>query len=176
MSRYLCVDLGTTTGFAVGATVGHMVSGTWNLKPSRYDGGGMRFVKFRQRLNEMLEAFKPDTVFFEEVRRHASTDSAHVFGGLLAVLTEWCETNGIPYSGVPVGTIKKSFTGNGAASKQLMIAEAERRGFQPADDNEADAIAIFDWALKNYGGGNALTQSMPETEIGGTAKPVLKAA
>jgi len=141
-----------------------MVSGVWNLKPSRYDGGGMRFVKFRQRLNEMLEAYKPDVVFFEEVRRHASTDSSHVYGGLLAILTEWCESNSIPYCGVPVQHIKKGFTGKGNASKDLMIAEAERRGFAPADDNECDAIAIFDWALKNYGSkaGHALTDPLQQ--------------
>lgn len=164
MSRYLCVDLGTTTGFAVGSA-SHMVSGIWNLKPSRYDGGGMRFVKFRQRLNEMLQAFKLDVVFFEEVRRHASTDASHVYGGLLAILTEWCETNGIPYCGVPVGQIKKNFTGNGAASKSLMIAEAERRGFDPQDDNECDAIAIFDWVLNNYGDTTAPKLTDPQSEI-----------
>jgi Holliday junction resolvasome RuvABC endonuclease subunit len=140
-----------------------MVSGIWNLKPSRYDGGGMRFVKFRQRLNDILQAYKPDTVFFEEVRRHASTDSAHVYGGLLAILTEWCEANGIPYAGVPVGTIKKNWCGKGNASKDLMIAEAERRGYEPADDNEADALAIFDWALNNYGAAAPkLTDPQPE--------------
>ena len=26
------------------------------------------------------------------------------------------------------------------------------RGFAPADDNEADAIAILLWAIENYGG------------------------
>lgn len=165
MSTYFCVDLGTATGFAVGANK-HMVSGVWSLKPSRYDGGGMRFVKFRQRLNEMLQAYTPDMVIFEEVRRHASTDAAHVYGGLLAILSEWCEENSIPYSGVPVGTIKKNFTGKGNASKDLMIAEAERRGYEPIDDNEADAIAIFDWALTNYGdGGRKLTDPQDDTEI-----------
>ncbi|MCB1470922.1 MAG: hypothetical protein KDK08_28025 [Rhizobiaceae bacterium] len=152
MKKCLCVDLGTTSGFAVGSSIGHMVSGTWSLKPSRYDSDGMRFVKFRQRLNEVLEAYRPEMVFFEEVRRHAGTDAAHIYGGLLAVLTEWCETNGIPYSGVSVGTIKKNFTGNGNASKGLMIAECERRGFDPADDNEADAIAILHWAIETNGG------------------------
>ncbi len=164
MSMYLCVDLGTTTGFAVGSE-DYMVSGVWNLKPSRYDGGGMRFVKFRQRLNEVLQAYKPDVVFFEEVRRHASTDAAHVYGGLLAILTEWCEANGIAYSGVPVGTIKRNFTGKGNASKDLMIAEAERRGYEPIDDNEADSIAIFDWALKNYSGGTGRKLTDPLAEM-----------
>jgi len=33
-----------------------------------------------------------------------------------------------------------------------MIDAARRRGFSPADDNEADAIAILLWALETNGG------------------------
>lgn len=148
--KLMNLDLGTKTGFAVGGA-NHMVSGTWNLKPGRFDGGGMRFVKFRQRLDEVYAAYGFTHVFFEEVRRHAGTDAAHVYGGLMATLTAWCEEKKLPYQGVPVGTIKKNFTGNGNASKDLMIAECVRRGFQPADDNEADAIGLHDWALKEMG-------------------------
>lgn len=148
--KIMNLDLGTKTGFSVG-NADHMVSGTWNLKPGRFDGGGMRFVKFRQRLDEVHNAYGLTHVFFEEVRRHAGTDAAHVYGGLMATLTAWCEENGVPYQGVPVGTIKKHFTNNGNASKELMIAECVRRGFQPADDNEADAIAIHNWALAELG-------------------------
>jgi hypothetical protein len=40
---------------------------------------------------------------------------------------------------VPVGTIKRSLTGSGNASKGAV----ERRGFAPKDDNEADTIALL---------------------------------
>jgi Holliday junction resolvasome RuvABC endonuclease subunit len=91
-------------------------------------------------------------VYFEEVRRHIGTDAAHVFGGLLATLTAWCETQGIPYQGVPVGTWKRHACGKGNADKQAVIAAMRQRGFAPADDNEADAIAILLWALETNGG------------------------
>jgi hypothetical protein len=32
-----------------------------------------------------------------------------------------------------------------------MIAAAHQRGFNPADDNEADAIAILLWAIETGG-------------------------
>ena len=54
--------------------------------------------------------------------------------------------------GVPVGTIKRHCGGKGNARKQAMIAAARARGFAPADDNEADAIAILLWALETRGG------------------------
>ena len=89
---------------------------------------------------------------FEEVRRHVGTDAAHVYGGLLATLTSWAETAGVAYQGVPVGTIKRHATGKGNANKDAMMAAARARGFSPADDNEADAIAILLWALETRGG------------------------
>ena len=91
-------------------------------------------------------------VHFEEVRRHAGTDAAHIYGGLLATLTAWCEQHGIAYQGVPVGTIKRFATGKGNADKAAMIAAIRARGFSPADDNEADALAILLWAIETGGG------------------------
>jgi len=138
----LALDLGTKTGWCVGSRGAH-ASGTWNLAGGRFSGGGMRFVHFRQRLEEVRGAYKLDAVYFEEVRRHRGVDAAHVYGGMLAILTAWCEENGVAYEGVPVGTIKKFWCGSGGAGKGSMIYAAESRGYRPGDDNEADAIALF---------------------------------
>jgi hypothetical protein len=72
--------------------------------------------------------------------------------GRVATLTAWAELRGVPYEGVPVGTIKRHATGKGNAPKQAMIAAARARGYSPEDDNEADAIAILHWALETQGG------------------------
>jgi Holliday junction resolvasome RuvABC endonuclease subunit len=71
---------------------------------------------------------------------------------LLATLTSWCEHRGIAYQGVPVGTIKKFIAGKGNADKQAVIQAVRARGYEPADDNEADAIAILLWAIETRGG------------------------
>lgn len=137
----LCLDLGTKTGWALVGARGDISSGVQSFALGRYDGGGMRFLRFKRWLVEMkgggLEA-----VYFEEVRRHVGTDAAHVYGGFLGQLTAWCEQHEIPYEGVPVGTIKKSATGKGNADKDAMIAAVRKQGFDPADDNEADAIIL----------------------------------
>lgn len=138
----LALDLGTNTGFAIGGS-GPVVSGTWNFKPQRYEGGGMRYLRFRRQLNEIHDAVVISEVWYEEVRRHKSTDAAHVYGGLLATLCSWCEERGIPYGAEPVGAIKKFATGKGNAPKEAMIEAARRWGFEPADDNEADALALL---------------------------------
>ena len=149
----LALDLGTTTGWAIRDFDGLITSGTVSFKPSRYDGGGMRYLRFTNWLTEIDRLSGPiEAIYFEEVRRHAGTDAAHVYGGLLAVLTSWGELRGVPYQGVPVGTIKKHATGQGNANKQAMIDAARAQGFSPADDNEADAIALLLWALETKGG------------------------
>jgi Holliday junction resolvasome RuvABC endonuclease subunit len=86
------------------------------------------------------------------VRRHLSTDAAHVHGGLLATMTAWCEEQAIAYQGVPVGTIKRFIAGKGNADKATVMSAVRERGYSPADDNEADAIAILLWALETRGG------------------------
>ena len=78
-------------------------------------------------------------------------DAAHVYGGLLATLTAWCEHHQIPYQGVPVGTIKKFATGRGNAGKDEMIAAMRALGHAVTDDNEADALAILHWAIDTQG-------------------------
>ncbi len=149
----LALDLGTTTGWALRGQDGRVTSGTMTFKPSRFEGGGMRFLRFRGWLAEVAALSGGITrIAFEEVRRHVSTDSSHAYGGFLATLTAWCEQESIPYQGVPVGTIKRFATGKGNADKATMIAAVRARGFAPADDNEADAIALLLWATDAKGG------------------------
>ena len=148
----LALDLGTHTGWALRQRDGGIASGTQHFTPSRFEGGGMRFLRFKHWLTEIKQtACGIDAVFFEEVRRHVGVDAAHAYGGFLAHLTAWCEHHSIPYQGVPVGTIKKHATGKGNGDKSAVIAAMRTKGFDPADDNEADALALLDWALKNGG-------------------------
>ncbi|MCG9076334.1 MULTISPECIES: hypothetical protein [Betaproteobacteria] len=145
----LALDLGTRTGWALQHLDGTITSGTEQFKPQRFEGGGMRFLRFKRWLNDLYAASQHiNAVFFEEVRRHAGVDAAHAYGGFMGHLTAWCEHHNIPYQGVPVGTIKKHATGKGNASKEEMIAATIKRGLKVADDNEADALALLYWAIE----------------------------
>lgn len=162
----LALDLGTQTGWALCNCDGIIVSGSQSFKPQRFEGGGMRYLRFARWLTELVfpagvaPRAAPDPppggyiravgrIVFEEVRRHAGTDAAHVYGGLLAHLSSFCEEHEIPYEGVPVGTIKRDATGRGNANKAEMIAAMKGAGFLPADDNEADALALLRYAMKS---------------------------
>lgn len=143
----LALDLGTSTGWALRTADGHIVSGTESFKPGRFEGGGMRYLRFKRWLTEPKATTEGlEAIYFEEVRRHLGVDAAHAYGGFLATLTAWCEHHQIPYSGVPAATIKKHATGRGNASKSEVIAAMVARGHEPGGDNEADALALLAWA------------------------------
>ena len=142
----LALDLGSTLGWAL-RLAGQVMSGTETFKPGRFEGGGMRYLRFVRWLDDLMRFAGPiSVVYFEEVRSHKGVDAAHAYGGFMAQLTAWCERHAVPYQGVPVGTIKKFATGKGNANKDAMIAAVTKWGHAPADDNEADALAVLHWA------------------------------
>ncbi|MBT2748368.1 hypothetical protein J7J64_18225 [Lysobacter sp. ISL-42] len=143
----LALDLGTTLGWSLRLS-GQVMSGSEPFKVGRFEGGGMRYLRFVRWLDDLWRFAGPlATVHFEEVRRHKGVDAAHAYGGFLAQLSAWCERHAVPYQGVPVGTIKKFATGKGNANKAAMIEAVKHWGYQPADDNEADALALLHWAV-----------------------------
>lgn len=149
--RVLGLDPGTRCGWAYRAGDRLVGSGVWDLSGSRHEGGGMRFRRLSVALKEVLHALgEPDVLVYELVRRHLGTDAAHIYGGIIAVVTELCEARGINYYGIPVGTVKKLATGKGNASKDQMRAAAAERwsGGVIIDDNHADALWIAEAGLQ----------------------------
>ena len=148
--KILALDLGTKTGWAI-KSQNQITSGTIEFNPSRFEGGGMRYLRFQKWLGEINQLTDGiDLVYFEEVRRHLGVDASHAYGGFLAYLTGWCEEKNpkIPYLGIPVKVIKKHTTGNGNSKKEVVIEAVKKLGFNPKDDNEADALALLDLIIK----------------------------
>jgi len=144
----LALDLGQKTGWAVRNRDGAIASGVQEFRPGRFEGGGMIWLRFRGWLQEIDETSGGvGVVVFEEVVAHRGVTASHCYAGFLAHLTAWGEANKIPYRGVPVGTIKRHVTGKGNADKAAVIGAVRRLGFAPADDNEADALALLNWAV-----------------------------
>ena len=142
----LTLDLGKQTGWSI-LHDGVIESGSKSFHGSRFSGGGMCFLNFRNWLNSLEQKFT--AVYFEEVRRHLGTDAAHCYGGFLAVLSAWCEEHHVPYKGVNVKTIKRFIAGKGNASKSEVIEAIREKGFLPRDDNEADALALM-FCVNNF--------------------------
>lgn len=146
MDVVLALDLGSHCGFALRRADGRVESGTERFNARAKDGPGMRFVYFKRWLLE-VKTSNPDLqrIAYELVIGGVPGQvlAAQVYGGFLAILFLFCEHHRIAYAGFHVGTIKKAWTGNGAAKKPEMIARCRELGFDPKTDNESDAIAIL---------------------------------
>jgi Holliday junction resolvasome RuvABC endonuclease subunit len=152
MKTILALDLGTKCGYALISTTiksPAVRSGTKDFKATRFESADRRFVNFRNFLNQIRSGYPLgiNTIYFEEVRKHIGVDAAHCYGGFKAILTAFCEDKKISYQGVPVGTIKKHITGKGNSDKSKVILAVQEKGYNPKDDNEADAIALLDYAM-----------------------------
>lgn len=149
----LALDLGTTAGWALRSADGLVTSGSVWFRPSRYEGGGMRYARLRAWLERLAADAGPiGAIYFEEVRPHVGTD-----GERLRRLARDADRMGrdrrraLPGRS-PSASIKRHATGKGNAAKESVMAAARARGFGPADDNDADAIAILLWAIETERG------------------------
>lgn len=150
--RVLALDLATTTGHAL-LSAGIVSSGSQDFHSKVKKGvapyPGEQFARFENWLKERLRDDKPEAVAYEEVFRWMSSSAAHVFCGFRAIMLKESLCAGIHVHPYTPSAIKKFWTGNGAAKKDLMIAQTIARfpDIDLADDNEADAIAILHFHL-----------------------------
>lgn len=152
----LAIDPGTACGWAVlrAEAPASAAWGTWDLRPRRHESSGMRFVKLRASLCDLLNSLAPVSplVAYEEVARHAGTHAAHVYAGIVSTLQVACEDRGLEYIGIPVGRVKKCATGKGNSNKDAMLAAARARfGAGVETHDQADALFIGWAALEEVG-------------------------
>lgn len=149
----IALDPATKMGWAHNASKS-IKHGSEDFSNSKWDSSGTKFLKFRSWLKGKFDLFPSDKkilVVYESVESHSSTYAAHCYGGWVAIMQELSEEyKNIEYTGAPVKTIKKFWTGKGTASKTDMIRVAREQGFNPKDDNAADAIAILHWGIDQF--------------------------
>jgi hypothetical protein len=145
MKVTLALDLGTNTGFALLRADGRIESGPSGSRRAPRKARACASCTSRRWLVEVKQANgQLAHVAYEKVMGHGpGVQAGHIYGGFLAVLMMFCEHHQLTYEGFHVGTIKKRWTGNGAAKKPEMMARCQALGFAPANDNEADAIALL---------------------------------
>ena len=135
--KILALDIATKTGWKT-----ETASGVWNLKPNRGESEGMRVVRFKSRVRELIELEGISLVSYE---RPAGMHKASIMvaSEMVGVLKDLCLEKKIQLACYSANEIKKFATGKGNANKQKMIDKAIELGFNPTDDNEADAIHLY---------------------------------
>ncbi len=147
--KILAIDPATKCGWAHSDGA----SGVWNCAPLRDESAGMRLIRFRSKLREILEGAGIDLVVFEAARNVFHQGALVVQSELQGVLKLFCEENKINYRGFSPSEIKKHATGKGNAGKEQMLSAARLKfsKIKILDDNHADALWLLDLASKLYG-------------------------
>lgn len=145
MNNILALDIATKTGWKT-----RTCSGTWNLKPNRGESEGMRVVRFKAKVREMILMEEITLIAYE---RPAGMHKASIMvaSEMVGVLKDICIKMNVQLACYSANEIKKAATGKGNANKEAMIQAAIDLGYEPGDDNEADAIHLYNLAVKDLG-------------------------
>lgn len=143
--KILALDIATKTGWKT-----ESASGTWNLKPNRGESEGMRVVRFKSKVRELINIEEITLVSYE---RPAGMHKASIMveSEMIGVLKDLCIELGVDLASYSASEIKKFATGKGNANKIAMVQAAVDAGYKPADDNEADAIHLYLLTVKDVG-------------------------
>lgn len=112
------------------------------LKPPPKAKGGDRLLWWQTTYEVIFADHRPNVVVVEDSfsRHMAATKVLQQAQGVL--LAAIAGTGAVLQAPKPT-QLKKAATGNGNASKADMIAAAQALGFDPANDDEADAALLF---------------------------------
>lgn len=151
----LALDIASTTGWAEGLPGERPISGSVRLAPpgsphAAVFGAMLAFVGAR------LSAFRYRLVVFEAPLdprwkgAMTNTNTARLLLGLPAVFEAVAyQTGHYSISEATSGDVRKHMLGcrpKAADAKPLVIAKARQMGFDPKDDNEADALLLWHFA------------------------------
>jgi hypothetical protein len=163
MSGVLALDLATVVGFAIdghkrnsrGAII--PISGSFRAGPPFQDGmdHGPAFVDLRDRIVDLVTVHTPRYAIFEaplpfaggsNVKVHASPATVRKLFGFCAVAEEVLTRLGVQVMEANVQDVRRHFCGNARAKKPDVQQMCRVLCWPFADDNEADALALWDFA------------------------------
>lgn len=146
------MDLGTNTGVAIGNASGSPVCHTERLgEPG--DKHGPRFTQALRMTRRLIELHSPDYIVIETPIATGvvgSIDRVRLAMGLRACVFGIAHMNNVRVREYPVQTVRKHFLGKGnmkrGVAKAAAIATCKQLGWIVANDDEADACAVWDCA------------------------------
>lgn len=144
--KVLALDIATNTGWKTA-----LGSGTWNFSPKKGDSEGMRAVKFKHKVTEKVKEEGIELISYERPFAGKFPNSIIAPSKMIGVLEVLCDELGLELTAYAPTEIKKFATGKGNAKKPDMVAAAVALGYKPKDDNEADAIHLYNLTMRDVG-------------------------
>ncbi len=149
----LALDIATHTGwFTAGHGYGTAFFPNTDKAPKRLGEDYDQHKAFRDWLMEKIPHWGIKLIAAEDVQVGKNFAAVRKLSEFRGILCEVCATLNIPLIFVPVTGLKKWATGNGNASKELMMEFAAKRWGvdMEGDDNAGDASHIFFYIAKRY--------------------------
>lgn len=158
--RLLCLDLATFLGFAFGDDAGVQAHGSHRL-PSTGEDIGSFLNAYWAWLDPAISRWQPEEIVFESPILPGTTNLAtcRKLYSLAAVTEMMAQNRHIRCREANLMDIRRHFIGACRAPKDVPAKErrawikdvtvtmCRKRGFRPADDNAADALALFSFAM-----------------------------
>ena len=146
----LSLDCATQTGWAT-LINGNIESGMQDFSKRRGESNGMLFLRFNQWLRDMIKLSDKFNLVVYELAHHRGGAATEIGVGLMTRAQEFAVEMGAEYTGYHSATIKKRIAGYGKASKEEIMAWFQKTtGRAPIDNNESDARAILELAIKDF--------------------------
>lgn len=147
----LALDLGTKTGVAFGSPGERPRLKTWVMPAGGGADVGPFMSAFEQRLSEFL-CFNAVTLFVFEApyvgpKMLGNMHTARRLIGLPAICEMLAHRHAVECAECNILTVKRDFAGHGRAEKSDMIRAAKMRGFEPANEHEADALGCWVYTI-----------------------------
>jgi len=142
----LALDLATVTGYAYLKSLENTpISGTCRIISVDKSSVGY-FIAFEKFIDDLITLSDPHTIVFEApfIGAIRNLNTVRRLTGFTLLTEMAAYKKSIPrIREVNNSSVKKFFTGNGRADKKDMIFKCRSKGWDPKDDNEADALAIL---------------------------------
>lgn len=145
----LSLDLALKTGYAVGPSDGKPLFGAYRIPHSPEDLGAC-LQHFGEWLEDSIAVHQPRVVVFEAPIFNAGKTSlatARLLYSLAGVTELICRRARVICREANLMTVKKFWAGTGRADKSQMMEAARRYGFDVKTSDEADALAIWAYAV-----------------------------
>lgn len=152
--KLLCLDLATRSGWSIWAPGEPVRYGSFRLPDGQYHDLGHRLLRYGNWLGQRISDERPQRIYYEApwVGPQTSQDTVKLLFGLASMTAMLGAKTGVKTVEQNNASVRKHFlgrantTGRKEIKKRVMAACADI-GWAPKNDDEADALALLDFAV-----------------------------